>query len=173
MIRKNLDSSTANNFIVTLQEEIERIELYLTLEKMRFREKFDYKLNISSALDTESIEIPSMILQPFVENSIIHGVLPLDRKGHIDINIFEEYGDVVFEVIDDGIGIETTLNRKKDNMAGDHESKGMEITSRRVELLRKLTGDNLLIIGPFQLNDADGNCIGTKVVIKMGMQIEQ
>lgn len=173
LIRKNLDSSTANNFIVTLQEEIERIELYLTLEKMRFREKFDYKLNVSSGLDTESIEIPSMILQPFVENSIIHGVLPLERKGHIDINIFEEIDEVVFEVVDDGIGIETTLNKKKDNLAGDHESKGMEITNRRIELLRKLTGDNLMIIGPYQLNDGNGNCKGTKVVIRMGIHLEK
>jgi ligand-binding sensor domain-containing protein len=173
LIRKNLDSSTANNFIVTLQEEIERIELYLTLEKMRFQEKFDYELKISSSLDTESIEIPSMILQPFVENSIIHGVLPLERKGHIQINIFEEFGEVIFEVVDDGVGIDNTLQSKKENISGDHESKGMEITNRRIELLRKLTGDNLLIIGPFQLNDTHGNSIGTKVVIKMGVNIEQ
>ena len=66
LIRKNLDSSTTNNFIVTLQEEIDRIELYLTLEKMRFQDKFDYQLDVSSEIDTEGIEIPSMILQPFV-----------------------------------------------------------------------------------------------------------
>lgn len=173
LIRKNLDSSTSNNFIVTLQEEIERIELYLTLEKMRFQEKFDYELNVSSGLDTEGTEIPSMILQPFVENSIIHGVLPLSRKGLIKINIFEEYNDVVFEVIDDGIGIDNTLSTKKDSVAGDHESKGMEITSRRIELLRKLTGENLLIIGPFQLNNQAGECLGTKVIIKMGLQLDQ
>ena len=57
LIRKNLDSSAVNNFIVTLQEEIERIELYLSLEKMRFSEKFDYEINIAPSLDTESIEI--------------------------------------------------------------------------------------------------------------------
>jgi sensor histidine kinase YesM len=140
---------------------------------MRFQEKFDYKLNVSSALDTEGTEIPSMILQPFVENSIIHGVLPLERKGLIEINIYEEYDEVVFEVIDDGIGIDNTLQIKKQQIAGDHESKGMEITNRRIELLRKLTGENLLIIGPFQLNDAAGNCTGTKVIIKMGLPSEQ
>ena len=172
LIRKNLDSSTSNNFIVTLQEEIERIELYLTLEKMRFQEKFDYELNVSSGIDTEGTEIPSMILQPFVENSIIHGVLPMNKKGLIKINIYEEYGDVVFEVIDDGVGIDNTLT-KKDHLVGDHESKGMEITNRRIELLRKLTGENLLIIGPFQLNDENGESIGTKVIIKMGLQQDQ
>lgn len=172
LIRKNLDSSSNNNFIVTLQEEIERIELYLTLEKMRFQEKFDYKLTVSSSLDTEGIEIPSMILQPFVENSIIHGVLPLDKVGLIEINIFEEYDEVIFEVIDDGVGIDNTLKNKKASIAGDHESRGMDITSRRIELLRKLTDENLMIIGPYQLNDEGGKSIGTKVIIKMGMPLE-
>ena len=173
LIRKNLDSSTTNNFIVTLQEEIERIELYLSLEKMRFQDKFDYKINVSSELDTESTEIPSMILQPFVENSIIHGVLPVsDRMGQIKIDIYRELDDVVFEVFDDGIGIDNTLSRKKEAMGGDHQSKGMEITNRRIELLRKLTGENLMIIGPYQINDEEGNSLGTKVIIKMGLQIE-
>jgi len=172
LIRKNLDSSTANNFIVSLQEEIDRIKLYLTLEKMRFQEKFEYELEVDSSIDTEGIEIPSMILQPFVENAIIHGVLPLERKGLITVRIYDEYGDIVFEVIDDGVGIDNTLKNKKVSISGDHESKGMEITNRRIELLRKLTGDNLLIVGPFQLNDTEGNSLGTKVTIKMGIKSE-
>jgi ligand-binding sensor domain-containing protein len=170
LIRKNLDSSTSNNFIVTLQEEIERIELYLTLEKMRFHNKFDYVVDIESGLDTEEIEIPSMILQPFVENSIIHGVLPLEKKGEITVKIYEEYGEVVFEVMDNGIGIDNSITHKEESLSGDHESKGMEITNRRIELLRKLTGENLLIIGPFQLNNQEGEVLGTKVIIKMGLE---
>lgn len=170
LIRKNLDSSTTNNFIVTLQEEIDRIELYLTLEKMRFQDKFDYQLDVSSEIDTEGTEIPSMILQPFVENAIIHGVLPLDRKGNIQVKIYSEYDNIVFEVFDDGIGISNTLANKKESIAGDHESKGMEITNRRVELLRKLTGDHLLIIGPFQINGSEDESLGTKVLIKMEMK---
>jgi ligand-binding sensor domain-containing protein len=173
LIRKNLDSSTNNNFIVTLQEEIDRIELYLTLEKMRFQEKFDYKLVVSSSLDTEGTEIPSMILQPFVENSIIHGVLPLERKGHITINIYSEFDEVVFEVIDDGVGIDNTMKSKKKSLAGDHQSKGMEITSRRIELLRKITGENLLIIGPYQINNQEEESMGTKVIIKMALHKDE
>lgn len=168
LIRKNLDSSAANNFIVTLQEEIERIELYLSLEKMRFSEKFDYEIDLSSELDTESIEIPSMILQPFVENSIIHGVLSLEKKGHIKIRIFKQFDEVVFELTDNGIGIENSLRMKKSAPEGDHESKGVEITNRRIEILRKLTGENLHIIGPFQMNDSQGVTLGTKVILKLG-----
>lgn len=168
LIRKNLDSSAANNFIVTLQEEIERIELYLSLEKMRFSDKFEYKVRVSSSIDTESIEIPSMILQPFVENSIIHGVLSLDRLGKIEVNVYQEFGEVVFEVIDNGMGIDNSLKLKKNQIEGDHESKGVEITNRRIELLRRLTGENMLIVGPFQMNDEKENCLGTKVILKLG-----
>jgi len=170
LIRKNLDSSASNNFIVTLQEEIERIELYLSLEKMRFDGKFDYSLEVDDNMELDSIDIPSMILQPFVENSIIHGVLPVQRKGKITIKIFKEHGFLVFEVIDDGYGIDNSMNLKKNKASGDHESMGMDITTRRIELIRKLTGENLMIIGPFQVNNEVGQCLGTKVIIKINIE---
>lgn len=168
LIRKNLDSSTADNFIVNLQEEIERIKLYLTLEKMRFGEKFNYSINVDPKIDIEMTNVPSMILQPFVENSIIHGVLPLENgeNGHIDINIKLELNSIIFEVIDDGVGIDSSLNLKS-TFAGDHESKGMIITANRIELLRKINGEKLMIIGPFQVNDEKGESLGTKVIIKL------
>jgi len=170
LIRKNLDSSTTNNFIVTLQEEIERIELYLSLEKMRFDGKFEYFLEVDKNIELDGLDIPSMILQPFVENSIIHGVLPVQRKGKITIKIFKEHGFLVFEVIDDGYGIDNSMNLKKNKVTGDHESMGMDITTRRIELIRKLTGENLMIIGPFQVNNEAGECLGTKVIIKINVE---
>jgi len=170
LIRKNLDSSTSNNFIVTLQEEIERIGLYLSLEKMRFDGKFEYVIEVGDDIETDNIDIPSMILQPFVENSIIHGVLPVDRKGLIRLLIFKEHGFLVFEVIDDGFGIDNSMNIKKTKAPGDHESMGMDITTRRIELIRKLTGENLMIIGPFQVNNERGECLGTKVIIKINIE---
>ena len=151
-----------------MQEEIERIELYLGLEKMRFSDKFEYKVDVSSSLDTESIEIPSMILQPFVENSIIHGVLSLNRKGKISVKVHKEFGEVVFEVMDNGVGIDNSLASKTNQIDGDHESKGVEITNRRIEILRRLTGENLLIVGPFQMNGENNECLGTKVILKLG-----
>lgn len=168
LIRKNLDSSASNNFIVSLQEEIDRIQLYLSLEKMRFSDKFDYRIEVSSSIDTESVEIPSMILQPFVENSIIHGVLSSDRMGEIYVRVYQEFGEIVFELTDNGIGIDNSLKLKGNQPVGDHESKGVEITNRRIEILRRLTGENLLIVGPFQLNDENGNALGTKVILKLG-----
>ena len=72
--------------------------------------------------------------------------------------------------MDNGIGIDNSITHKEESLSGDHESKGMEITNRRIELLRKLTGENLLIIGPFQLNNQEGEVLGTKVIIKMGLE---
>lgn len=168
LIRKNLDSSTSNNFIVNLQEEIERIKLYLTLEKMRFGDKFNYSINVDPDIDIEMTNVPSMILQPFVENSIIHGVLPLEsgESGQIDINIKLELNSIIFEVIDDGVGIDSSL-KLKETFTGDHESKGMMITANRIELLQKINGEKLMIIGPFQVNDESGESLGTKVIIKL------
>ena len=170
LIRKNLDSSASDNFIVTLQEEIERIELYLSLEKMRFEGKFDYVIDVEDDIPTEVLEIPSMLLQPFVENSIIHGVLPLNKEGLVEIKIYKEFGYLVFEVVDDGIGIDNSQEMKKVKSEDHHESMGMEITSRRVELIRRLTGENLMIIGPYQLNNQDGKSCGTKVIIKINVE---
>jgi ligand-binding sensor domain-containing protein len=166
LIRKNLDSSTSDNFIVNLEEEIERITLYLKLEKMRFGEKFDYEINIDDTIDLETVNVPSMILQPFIENSIIHGVLPKSTKGLITLNIKSELDSVVFEVIDDGVGIDDSLGVKTE-FSGDHESKGMMITTNRIELIRKINGGKLLIIGPFQINNKNGDSNGTKVIIKI------
>lgn len=168
LIRKNLDSSTSNNFIVNLQEEIDRIKLYLTLEKMRFGDKFDYTIKVDENIDIEMTHVPSMILQPFVENSIIHGVLPLENGGlgKIDINIKLELDSIIFEVIDNGVGIDNSLGLK-DTFTGDHESKGMLITANRIELLRKINGKKLMIIGPFQINNEKGKALGTKVIIKL------
>ena len=173
LIRKNLDSSTADNFIVCLNEEVERISLYLTLEKMRFGEKFDYFVNIDADVDLEMTMVPSMLLQPFVENSIIHGVLPLEgiKKGRIDVNVKLELDSLVFEVVDNGVGIDSSLSLK-DSFEGDHESKGVMITENRIELLRQLDGENLMIIGPFQINSKDKGVVGTKVIIKIPISNE-
>ncbi len=166
LIRKNLDSSTVDNFMVNLEEEIERISLYLKLEKMRFGDKFDYKINVESDVETEITRVPSMLLQPFVENSIIHGVLPKNGDGMIKITIKNDKDSIVFEVEDNGVGIENSLDLKSD-FDGDHISKGMEITENRIELIRKINGGKLMIIGPFQVNNELGESMGTKVIIKL------
>ncbi|TXI88012.1 MAG: hypothetical protein E6Q37_00845 [Crocinitomicaceae bacterium] len=166
LIRKNLDSSSEDNNMVSLSQEIERLELYLSLESMRFRDRFDFKIECEN-IDTESIMVPAMLFQPFVENSIIHGILPIeDRKGLIRIQIVSK-GDYLEVIIDDnGIGIDFSLNKKKQTN-GDHRSQGMEITSKRIELLKMLSHKNFDMEGPFQLEDSNHSINGTRVILKI------
>jgi ligand-binding sensor domain-containing protein len=169
LIRKNLDSSDDGN-LVPLSQELERLELYMSLESMRFKDRFDYKIECDESIDTESVIIPAMMLQPFIENSIIHGILPDEsRKGMITIHI-SLVGDLLtINIEDNGVGIDNSIQGKT-NYDGDHRSQGMEITTKRIELLKKLTNRNFELIGPFQIAKNDSLINGTRVTLKF--QIE-
>ncbi|MBN4081672.1 histidine kinase [bacterium AH-315-C07] len=163
LIRKNLDDSNAN--LVSLADELDRLELYLSLEHMRFNDKFKYEINVDDDIDKEEIQIPFMLLQPFVENSIWHGILPKEEKGSVHVNVTRnENGEVVFEIKDDGIGIDKSM-KDKANSTQLHESKGMKLTKNRIDLLREMTNKNVRINGPVELKDHENNPAGTKVEI--------
>lgn len=162
LIRKNLDSSSSGNSLVSLAEELERLELYISLEHMRFQNKFGYEINIEPNIDTEEILVPPMFLQPFVENSIWHGILPMDKPGKISIRIFtNSKGELQIDIEDNGIGIEESKKNKSDH---SHQSKGMLITSGRIDVLRKVTNQHFVIKGPFEKIE-NGKIVGTKVEI--------
>ncbi|MDB3907489.1 histidine kinase [Crocinitomicaceae bacterium] len=166
LIRKNLDSASVEDNMITLEEELSRIELYLSLESMRFKDRFEFEIT-SEGIDLELYKIPSMILQPFIENSIIHGILPQeDKKGLIEINIEEKGGILEISIKDNGIGINQSISRKVYD-TGDHRSQGMEITSKRIELMQKFSDDAMELIGPEELIGDDGSINGTYVLLKL------
>ncbi len=171
LIRKNLDSSQTN--MVTLTEELERLELYLTLEHMRFKNKFSYEIAVDSTISTDAVKIPSMLLQPYVENSIWHGILPMEQPGKITVNVASTNGDdLTFTIIDNGIGINTSLENKSKHQQ-DHISKGMDITSGRINLLQKMTNQNIYINGPLEIKDDNNNSAGTKVEIVLPINAQE
>jgi len=166
LIRKNLDSATSSDNMISLEDELERIQLYLSLESMRFKDRFDYEINVEG-VDVESEMIPAMLMQPFIENSIIHGILPNEnKKGHIqiDVSIKDDYLEILIQ--DNGVGIQHSLS-KKTSMAGDHRSQGMEITSKRIELIQKISDNDISLIGPTELQDDNGLINGTSVLLKI------
>jgi ligand-binding sensor domain-containing protein/two-component sensor histidine kinase len=166
LIRKNLDSATSDNNTITLDEELARIKLYLSLEAMRFKDRFEYNINVHD-VDTESILIPSMIMQPFVENSIIHGILPNEKvKGQINIDISQDNDFLSIVIEDNGIGVNQSMKGKSE-IDVDHKSQGMEITSKRIELLQKITQNNISMEGPYEITDDNGLIKGTRVLIKI------
>lgn len=163
LIRKNLDSSQDN--LTSLRDEIERLELYLKLEHMRFRDKFDYKLDIDPSLNLDLIKVPAMLVQPFLENSIWHGLLPKETMGHVFVKIARNGPFVEFTITDNGIGIENSLKNK--TTADNHISKGMEITQNRIELIKKTSGRSIELTGPRQIHENENTEGGTQVCIKI------
>ncbi len=166
LIRKNLDASQSDT--TTLAEELERLELYLTLEHMRFKDRFVYTITVAPDVDTTQVRLPAMMLQPYVENSIWHGILPMDRQGRVDITV-EHIGPerVVVRIEDDGIGLERSL-REKEHGEADHISRGIEITKGRADVLRKLELTDIRITGPEQKPpNGQGGVQGTRVAVEL------
>ncbi len=167
LVRMNLDSS--KNEFISLSEEIERLKLYLSLEKMRFEDKFDYDIRIDKELDKSETQIPPMILQPFVENSIKHGIMPLESKGEIlvDILCIDEH-TLKVEIRDNGIGIEASKKKRADRPS-DHVSKGMQITTDRLKLFSKNTKKPYTVTLE-EIISSDGSIGGTLVRILLPMK---
>ena len=166
LIRKNLDSTSEDGNMISLTQEIEGLELYLSLEAMRFKDKFVYVIN-KNDIDTDSIIIPAMLLQPFIENSIIHGILPNENfEGKITINLSVKNDLLTIQIDDNGIGINNSI-QKKSNNNGDHRSQGMEITNKRIDLIKKILNKGFEIIGPYQISNSGENLFGTRVIIKI------
>ncbi len=162
LVRKNLDSSLVNE--IYLDDEIERISLYLKLEEMRFQNKFDYSIDIDKMIEPQTIKIPSMLLQPFIENSIWHGILPRDQRGNITIDAIKKEGELLINIVDDGIGIDKSIADKKGKKQY-HDSKGMELTKGRIELISKISNKGCSIEGPMQVYNEKNEIAGTKVSI--------
>ena len=162
LVRKNLDSSLVNE--IFLDDEIERIGLYLKLEEMRFQDKFDYQINVDKSIEPHTIKIPSMLLQPFIENSIWHGILPRDKKGNIIIDVTKKDGKLIIKIKDDGIGIDKSIEDKKGKNQ-HHDSKGMELTKSRIKLISKISNKDCAIKGPCQIYNEKHKISGTEVSI--------
>lgn len=166
LMRKNLDAS--RNDTTALAEELERLELYLLLEHMRFKDRFRYSIEVEPGVDTGHVMLPAMMLQPYVENSIWHGILPMERQGSVNIRVSSQGpGRVLVRIDDDGIGVERSLQEKEAN-GGDHISRGIEITKGRADVLRKLAITDIRITGPLQWHDpVTGAIMGTRVLIEL------
>ena len=148
--------------VITLQEEIDILTMYMDLEKMRFEEQFDYKIEYSDEVDVDYDEIPSMLLQPYVENAIWHGLMNKKGKGLIKIGIREEGEYLCCSIEDNGIGRKKAAKIKaKRNI--QQKSIGMSVTKERLDLI----GDNDFNVETIDLYDDDGNACGTKMLIKI------
>jgi LytS/YehU family sensor histidine kinase len=153
LMRKHLEICMNNT--ISLLEEIQYLDLYLSLEKIRFSKKMEYFINITPETEEEEIFIPSMLIQPFIENAIWHGLMPKENGGFIKVDFNYIDNLLTISIIDNGIGILNSLNSKNSG----HISRGLELIHERINLLNKLN-EKQITISHTQMGDS-----GTKVLI--------
>ena len=164
LIRRSFDA--AQRSFVTLDEELETIRLYLQLEKMRFVDKFEYIINVSREAEDDEWMLPSMMLQPFLENAVLHGLMPLHEKGWLTIDATVQQNSLCITITDNGIGIEKS---KAFRSGVKHNSKGMQLIKERIVLLSKLGKDPIQLIIT-DLNPGAENP-GTKITMIIPQEI--
>ncbi|HVI47021.1 MAG TPA: two-component regulator propeller domain-containing protein [Chitinophaga sp.] len=131
LIRNVLDNSQLNH--IPISKEVNMLTNYMELEKLRFTDQFEYFIHIDPELDADLVEIPTMIMQPFIENAIWHGLLHLKTKGRLIISFRKENDRVLCTIEDNGMGREYSLALKNANRP-EYDSKGLQITRDRLQL---------------------------------------
>jgi streptogramin lyase len=160
MILQNSQSS-----FITLESELEALGLYLEMEALRFNYHFDYKISYPKDTDIEVLKVPPLILQPYVENAIWHGLMHKEERGQLDIEASHEGGYLFFRITDDGIGRKKAAELASKS-ATKHKSLGLRITADRIAMMQSSYG----VESPVTINDlinADGSAAGTEVIIKI------
>lgn len=135
LMRNNMENS--NKDFVTLTTEVDNLKKYLELEHLRFKDKFDYKINVDEKLDPDNVHVPNMIIQPHLENAIWHGLRYLEDKGFLALNFKLEGKNIIITVEDNGIGLKKSNELKTHNQK-EHESRGLTNTKERMQLLNEL-----------------------------------
>ena len=163
LMRLFLESSKKR--FVTLADELELIQLYVSLEQMRFEDKFDVDFRIDETIDPDTVELPSLLLQPFIENAINHGLYHKKEKGLLSIGVQSEDNDHLQIIIeDDGIGRSRATEIKKQSLR-KHKSRGTEIVLERLEALNA-SGEILLELSVDDAFVNQEDC-GTRVTLSI------
>ena len=162
LMRSVLENSEED--FIPLKKEIELLDLYTKLEHFRFQDKFDYSIHVDESVNVEEFQIPPMLLQPYIENAVWHGLRYKTEKGHLNINIQPKTkGEITITISDDGIGRARSKALKTEHQKKQN-SKGMNNIKKRVAILNEMYKDKVdVTIEDFQeLEDA-----GTKVVVTL------
>lgn len=157
LIRMNME--TTRHSLVPLEDELERLELYLKLEKSRFGDNLTYSINVKNVEVYETM-IPPMLLQPYVENAIWHGILPTKKTGYISVEV-DAHGtnEYKIEIIDNGVGINKSL---ESSASKSHKSMSMDMNQERLRLLSRSTGKQFSL-KVSDISDTFPDLNGTKV----------
>ncbi|WP_373513582.1 histidine kinase, partial [Persicitalea sp.] len=163
LLRMVLQNSRENT--IPLSEELEALRLYLEIEARRFGDSFQYQIIVPDDMDTDGIIVPPLLLQPFAENAIWHGLLHSDKPDkQLTIRISEEEDACLFLIEDNGVGRDKARDMKS-RSATNKRSFGMQITNKRVELFNK-NFSSQIEIDVRDLVSSEGEVVGTAVEIR-------
>ena len=154
----------SKNKLITLEDELEMLRLYLDMERLRFKNSFTYTINFINSVDIDNIYIPPLLLQPFAENAIWHGLMNKDGEGHLEISLCTESDFLICHIIDDGIGRKAAAELKPSDEK--KKSLGLKITRERFDLLNE-TDEKKTFFEFEDLYDENRNAAGTKVMLKI------
>jgi LytS/YehU family sensor histidine kinase len=150
---------------VSLQSELDLLRLYMELEQLRFDHKFDFYIDVDEALQPEQLFLPPMLLQPYIENAILHGIRHKTGKGNIFIRISKQDKLLRCEIEDDGVGRAKAAQFKKQSVT-THKSIGTQVTEERIHLLKNAEGVAASIQFTDKINE-QGQATGTKVILSL------
>jgi tetratricopeptide (TPR) repeat protein len=150
---------------ITLGDELEMLKLYLEMERLRFQYSFEYNISFKNEIDCENIFIPPLLLQPFAENAIWHGLMQKEGHGHLEIELSLENKLLTCVITDNGIG-RNKAALMKSKSAAQQKSMGLQITTERLALLNQgMKAQTFFNIE--DITDEKGTAAGTRVILKM------
>lgn len=152
--------------LIPIDKEIESLQNYLELEQLRFNHKFNFNIIKNKSIE-DDVAIPPLLLQPFVENAIIHGVIPKKNIGNIEIDFEIENHTLVCTINDDGVGVEQSRIAKEHTVVV-HKSMALDITKKRLQMIATATHQK----ADFSIEEIKNNnqVLGTKVKLHLPIQ---
>jgi hypothetical protein len=163
LIRKILENS--QHSLVAVKDELDVIQLYLELETLRFKEKFTFEIIVDEEIDTLTYKIPTMLIQPYVENAVCHGLINKPDQGLLTITMQLCDRHICCTISDNGIGREAAMKLKMQKDT-PHHSLGTKITESRISITNALYGTDLKVIYT-DLKDQENNPAGTRVELQL------
>lgn len=156
--------------LIPIDKEIESLQNYLELEQLRFHDKFDFRIESSDKVEF-NMGLPPLLIQPFVENAILHGLVPKEGNGTIYVDFDVNNGQLICTISDDGIGITKSAAIRENSMKA-HKSMALEITKKRLEIM-EATISKSAQIDIQELKDTNDAVVGTRVTLRLPIQYIQ
>ena len=156
--------------LIPIDKEIEGLQNYLELEQLRFNNKFSFTISKSSEIE-DDVALPPLLLQPFIENAIIHGVIPKKENGKIEVTFTIEKESLVCTIEDNGVGFEQSKFAKEKSVVA-HKSMALDIIKKRLELMETSTSGKANVEIKELKNDKN-DAVGTKVTLQIPLQYQE